>query len=148
MDNYKNISFIQKILFSLSNIKTLIPYENKDNESFITKINGLPGSGKTVFAFLLFCTESKCILIVSNKKFFNEYKQSCIKIEKDKSNKFTLINENFISNVEDELSDYKFVIIDESQNIENEVLLMICKFCFDNKKKLYLLSDFNQNIYA
>jgi ABC-type iron transport system FetAB permease component len=58
------------------------------------------------------------------------------------------INDNFISNVEDELSDYKFVIIDESQNIENEVLLKICKFCFDNKKKLYLLSDFNQNIYA
>ncbi|MBQ3621228.1 UvrD-helicase domain-containing protein [bacterium] len=50
--------------------------------------------------------------------------------------------------IESELSNFKTIVIDESQNIDNDILISIAHFCKSHKIKLFLLSDYKQNIYA
>lgn len=150
LDNFKDKHLITNICLSIDNIEKLSS-ENLDRKNrLITKINGSPGSGKTVFAFLLFITEKHVLLIVSNKKFFFEFYKSITKIKEINKNEFLLFNDDFKSKeyIDFLFKKFKFVVIDESQNIDNEILDIIAHICFKYKIQLFLLSDSYQNIYA
>lgn len=150
LQNYQDRNLIKKISFSVGNISLLANNDYKKSNRTIVKINGQPGSGKTIFAFLLFVTEPNLLLIVSNKSFFKEFKSHTIEVEKHNKNKFILIWDLIYKNqiIESELSNFKTIVIDESQNIDNDILISIAHFCKSHKIKLFLLSDYKQNIYA
>lgn len=148
--NHSDNNLIKNVAFSIGNISKFAKADFIGSNRLITKINGLPGSGKTIFAFLLFVTERNLLLIVSNIAFYNKFIESTAKIERKNNNKFALIWNLTYRNeiIESELMNFKIIVIDESQNIDNHILTLIATFCCKHKIRLFLLSDYKQNVYS
>ena len=100
-------------------------------------INGISGSGKTVFAFLLFIIEKNVLFIFTNKKSCEYFEKNKIvkQIEKENNNKIIYIwNFCKINDIEDDSItylnlynwlNYDKVIFDEFNNIKNKTLISI-----------------------
>lgn len=160
--NCQNKEYISNVLVSNVNFKSLNHISNnKDNK--ITIINGIPGSGKTVFAFLLFITEKNVLLILTNKANYEKYRnnQYIKKIEEVNNNKiiFYTSSKRFpwakdydcdFDQIQRNITNYQVILIDEFQNIENSLLENIANCCFNVNKeyKVFLFGDEKQNIYG
>ena len=145
--NYNNKYLVRNICFSVGNIKLLAEGDFENCNRMLIKINGCAGSGKTFFAFLLFITEQEVLLIVSNVAFFKEFNKLTKQIESINNNRFILIKDLLYGSesISITLKKYKYIVIDESQNIDNYNLMNIANICHDNGINLFLLSlkDFN-----
>ena len=95
---------------------------------------------------MLFITERNVAWIVTNKFFFQEHKDLASNLQTKLGNQLLL----FIStkfNPEFDLKNFNIVVIDEYQNIKNSDLIKIIKYCYEQDIKVFLLGDYNQNIY-
>ena len=126
LKNYDNKFLIKKTIISVDNINEL--QGQNLNEKELIKINGVPGSGKTVFAALLFITEKNVTWIVTNKSFFNEYVELTPDLWFKLGNKLLLFRSQWFI-PEENLKNSKIVVIDEYQNIKNKELIRIIKYC-------------------
>lgn len=147
--------FIQHFLYNPKNIKKAIlnieniwklKDQNLKNKKII-RIEGTPGSGKTIFALSLFMTEKELALIVTNKTFFNDNKDFLSVYEIDDKLKNCFMR--YVSNTFNctELKMYKTIIIDEYQTIKIDQLEEIFSYCKQNNKTLFILGDLKQDIY-
>ena len=147
--------FIQHFLYNPKNIKKAIlnieniwnlKDQNLKNKKII-RIEGTPGSGKTIFALSLFMTEKEVVLIVTNKTFFNDNKDFLYVYEID--DKLRNCFMRYVSNTFSctELKIYKTIIIDEYQTIKIDQLKEIFSYCKQNNKILFILGDKQQDIY-
>ena len=144
LKNYENKFLIKKTIISVDNINEL--QGQNLNEKKLIKINGVPGSGKTVFAALLFITEKNVTWIVTNKSFFNEYEKLRSDLWFKLGNKLLLFRSQWFI-PEENLENSKIVVIDEYQNIKNKELIKIIKYCKKKDIRVFLLGDYRQNIY-
>ena len=75
LNNWKDENYISNVLVSNVNFNDLNQISNVKNYR-ITVINGIPGSGKTVFAFLLFITEKHVLFIITNQSSYEYFKNN------------------------------------------------------------------------
>ncbi|MBQ5492901.1 MAG: hypothetical protein IIT78_03435 [Mycoplasmataceae bacterium] len=75
LNNWKDENYISNVLVSNVNFNDLNQISNVKNYR-ITVINGIPGSGKTVFAFLLFITEKHVLFIITNISSYEYFKNN------------------------------------------------------------------------
>lgn len=161
LNNWKDKNYISNVLVSNVNFKSLNHISNnKDNR--ITIINGIPGSGKTVFAFLLFITEKNVLLILTNRANYEKYRNNeyIKKIEEVNNNKIIFYTSKRFpwakdydcdfDQIQRNIEKYQVILIDEFQNIENSLLKNIANCCFNVNKedKVFLFGDEKQNIYG
>ena len=159
--NCQNKEYISNVLVSNVNFKSLNHISNnKDNR--ITIINGIPGSGKTVFAFLLFITEKNVLLILTNKTNYEKYRNNeyIKRVEEVNNNKIIFYTSKRFpwakdydcdfDQIQRNITNYQVILIDEFQNIENSLLenIAICCFNVNKEYKVFLFGDEKQNIYG
>ena len=159
--NCQNKEYISNVLVSNVNFKSLNHISNnKDNR--ITIINGIPGSGKTVFAFLLFITEKNVLLILTNKANYEKYRNNeyIKRVEEVNNNKIIFYTSKRFpwakdydcdfDQIQRNITNYQVILIDEFQNIENSLLenIAICSFNVNKEYKVFLFGDEKQNIYG